>query len=418
MNRAPGSNESSAAAHSPSQPQLALPKGGGAIRGIGEKFGVNPVTGSGTMSIPLAASPGRAGFGPALSLSYDSGTGNGPFGFGWNLSLPAITRKTDKGIPRYGDGAEPDVFILSGAEDLVPALVANDGDLMPQRETRAAFGATYVVQRYRPRIEGLFARIEHWLNASDPTDSFWRSISRDNLTTWYGRTPESRISDPADSGRIFSWLICETHDDKGNVVSYGYKPEDSHGTTLTQVNERNRSSASRGANRYIKRVRYANRAPYFPDLAVVPRTALPTDWCFELVFDYGEHDPDAPHPLEELSPWRRRNDPFSSHRPGFEIRTYRLCRRVLMFHHFPGEPDIGVNCLVRSTDLAYSFEADPADARNPIYSFLLAATQAGYRRSDSGYRRSAIPAVEFEYSQPNVDEQLRIVDPEAIRNLP
>ena len=106
-------------------PSISLPKGGGAIRGIGEKFAANPVTGTGSMSVPIATSPGRSGFGPQLSLSYDSGAGNGPFGFGWSLSLPAITRKTDKGLPQYHDAEESDVFILSGAEDLVP--VANPG---------------------------------------------------------------------------------------------------------------------------------------------------------------------------------------------------------------------------------------------------------------------------------------------------
>jgi hypothetical protein len=50
------------------------------------------------MTVPIATSPERSGFGPQLSLSYDSGAGNGPFGFGWNLSLPSITRKTDKGL--------------------------------------------------------------------------------------------------------------------------------------------------------------------------------------------------------------------------------------------------------------------------------------------------------------------------------
>jgi hypothetical protein len=37
-----------------------------------------------------------------------------------SLSLPSITRKTDKGLPLYFDGEDSDVFILSGAEDLVP----------------------------------------------------------------------------------------------------------------------------------------------------------------------------------------------------------------------------------------------------------------------------------------------------------
>src|SRR5688572_6498770 len=102
---------------------ISLPKGGGAIRGIGEKFAANPVTGTGSITVPIATSPCRSGFGPQLSLSYDSGAGNGPFGFGWRLQLPSITRKTDKGLPKYEDGDDSDVFILSGAEDLVPVLV-------------------------------------------------------------------------------------------------------------------------------------------------------------------------------------------------------------------------------------------------------------------------------------------------------
>src|SRR5574341_1698640 len=105
--------------------QISLPKGGGAIRGMGEKFAANPVTGTGSMTVPIATSPGRSGFGPQLNLTYDSGSGNGPFGFGWSLSLPAITRKTDKGLPQYFDAEESDVFILSGAEDLVPAFKTN-----------------------------------------------------------------------------------------------------------------------------------------------------------------------------------------------------------------------------------------------------------------------------------------------------
>jgi hypothetical protein len=33
-------------------PALTLPNGGGAVRGIGEKFNANPVTGTGSMSVP------------------------------------------------------------------------------------------------------------------------------------------------------------------------------------------------------------------------------------------------------------------------------------------------------------------------------------------------------------------------------
>src|SRR5436309_12578105 len=144
----------------PPAPSISLPKGGGAVRGIGEKFAVNPVTGTGALTVPLASSPGRSGFGPQLSLSYDSGAGNGPFGFGWSLGLPSITRKTDKGLPRYQDDDESDVFIISGEEDLVPIL--NDVEERATIPSRTVHKIEYAIRRYRPRIEGLFARIERW----------------------------------------------------------------------------------------------------------------------------------------------------------------------------------------------------------------------------------------------------------------
>ena len=94
---------------------------------------------------------------------------------------------------------------------------------------RSATG--YRVTRYRPRIEGLFARIERWTNVDDPADTFWRSISRDNVTTLYGKTSESRIADPTDPTRIFTWLICESFDDKGNAALYEYVAEDGRMST-------------------------------------------------------------------------------------------------------------------------------------------------------------------------------------------
>lgn len=409
-------------------PTISLPKGGGAIRGMGEKFAANPVTGTGSMSVPIATSPGRSGFGPQLALSYDSGAGNGPFGFGWSLSLPSITRKTDKGLPQYFDAVDSDVFILSGAEDLVPVLVQHpDGQWGPESvPERTVGGQVYRIRRYRPRIEGLFARIERWSNQSDPTDVFWRSISKDNITTWYGRRAESRIADPADPTRIFSWLICESHDDKGNVLVYGYKPEDSNGVLQSHVNEANRTDSSRSSNRYLKRIRYGNRVPYFHELNAEapwpepPGTQLEdgsAHWLFEAIFDYDDHDPDVPTPAE-TSPWPVRQDPFSSYRAGFEVRTYRLCQRVLMFHHFPGEENVEANCLVRSTDFSYSHEQDPTSARNPVYTFLREVTQVGYRRDNGGYLRRSLPPVAFEYTQPTVQDLIEEVDAKSLENLP
>ncbi len=203
-----------------SSPSISLPKGGGAIRGIGEKFSANPVTGTGSLSVPIFTTRSRSDFYPKLSLSYDSGAGNTPFGLGWDLSIPSITRKTEKGLPKYQDEEDSDTFILSGAEDLVPSLIPNGNDWT--REIRDE--GDYTVQKYRPRIEGLFARIERWENKTTG-DVHWESISKDNITSIYGKSPSSRIFDPNDDTRIFKWLLQESHDDKGNIIIYEYKQE-------------------------------------------------------------------------------------------------------------------------------------------------------------------------------------------------
>ena len=75
-------------------PSLSLPKGGGAIKAIDEKFSVNAVNGTASFSIPLPFSSAR-GASPSLNLSYNSGSGNGIFGLGWSLGLASIKRKTD-----------------------------------------------------------------------------------------------------------------------------------------------------------------------------------------------------------------------------------------------------------------------------------------------------------------------------------
>lgn len=435
-NQAKENNNKSEAAdkNSSAAPTISLPKGGGAIRGIGEKFAANPVTGTGSMTVPIATSPGRSGFGPQLALSYDSGAGNGPFGFGWNLSLSAITRKTDRGLPLYQDAEESDVFILSGAEDLVPVLVKSGDKWKPEViPSRTVGSKTYRIQRYRPRIEGLFARIERWTNQDDSKDSFWRSISRDNITTWYGKTDDSRIYDPADPTRIFNWLICESHDDKGNAIIYEYAKENDEGVDRTQANERNRV---RTANRYLKRVKYGNRTPNrgLTSWQAIDPTKLPNDtWMFEVVFDYDEGHyveakPDADGRVfaqAKVEPpagshWPVRQDPFSSYRAGFEVRTYRLCQRVLMFHHIPDLPtgEKGYDGLVRSTDFEYTHEQDPKSARNPVYTFLREVTQSGYKRDGNNYLKRSLPPVEFEYTLPDVQDVVEEVDPESLENLP
>ncbi|MGH9262560.1 MAG: SpvB/TcaC N-terminal domain-containing protein, partial [Acidimicrobiales bacterium] len=348
-------------------------------------------------------------FFPKLSLAYDSGAGNGPFGLGSSLSVPAIARKTDKGVPEYRDEEDSDTYILSGAEDLVPVLVEGEHGWGREVLSDPEYG-DYRVERYRPRTEGLFARIERWRHR-DSGDVFWRAITPDNVTSIYGRTAASRIADPADPTRVFEWLLERTYDDRGSLILYEYKQEDAAHVDGTKPQERNRlRNGATYANRYLKRIRYGNRIPHPEAQRARPFDASPNetpdDFYFEVALDYGEHPGDAPGPNESTTTtWPLRPDPFSSYRAGFEIRTQRLCNRVLMFHRFP---ELGpAPSLVRATEFVYGAPAPDPDDDPPVTSYdprpiatcLMSVTQSGYRWKDAtSYVKRSLPPVELDYA--------------------
>ena len=400
----PASDAASAAGQPQAAPQVSLPKGGGAIRGLDEKLAVNPVTGAATLTIPLPLSPSRAGFQPTLTLDYDSGAGNGPFGVGWQVSLASITRRTDKGVPRYrddADGLQTDIFILAGCEDLVPT-----------GEPQARDG--YRVERFRPRIETAFTRIERWTRR-DNGIAHWRTLSRDNVLSLYGYDEAARIAHPDDPAQIFSWLICASLDDRGNAIVYDY--EGDAGT----------------AQRYPKRVRYGNRQPLGldaerPDFRADDldwyRRADTQSWLFELVFDYGQGHYQwldreqglARAQLAATQPAPRRRDAFLSCRAGFPVRTERLCRRVLMFHHVAEETGVD-DYLVRS--LAFDYE------EKPTVSLLTRITQTSHRhREHDEFDSARLAPCEFGWSASPLEQgatatlATRTLDSATLQSLP
>jgi RHS repeat-associated protein len=307
--------------------EISLPQGGGAMRGIGESFQPDLHTGTGNLRVPVELPPGRGGFAPSISLAYSSGNPNGAFGVGWALSVPGVRRKTSRGLPHYDAG---DTFVLSDAEDLVPV-------------TGAAAGA----QRYQPRVEGLFARIDHVTNGGQ---DYWEVRSRDGLLSRYGtvrpagappgwRDPAA-VSDPADPQRVFTWLLAETVDPFGNLIRYRYE----------------RDPAPAGYDQlYLAEISYA---------------------------DYG--DPANPSFLVRVAfAYEQRPDVFSDRRAGFEIRTTRRCVRVETWMQHQSPP-----VLARTVSLDYSQAA--ANGR----SLLRAVRSAGH----DGSATQPLPPLEFGYT--------------------
>jgi RHS repeat-associated protein len=323
---------------------IALPQGGGALHGIGEKFSPDLHTGTANFSVPIALPAGRSGFQPQLTLAYSSGTGNGPFGLGWSLSVPGVSRKTSGGVPLYDD--ERDTFILSGAEDLVPMGTVD--------------GAT----RYRPRTEVLFARIGHHRAPGDeahwPVD-YWKVESKDGLVSFYGtETPPQRnpvqpwrdpatLGDPADPSRIFAWKLTRTVDPFGNRIEYDYAA-DAPRTEGNHVWDQ----------RYLREIRYAD----YGDPASVQ---------FLLVVRF-VYEP--------------RPDPFSEYRAGFEIRTVQRCAAVEVY------TAAGAETLTRRYELTYLGAQNMPPAPPNGLSLLGRVTVRGY----DGQTDETLPPLEFAYT--------------------
>lgn len=328
---------------------------------------------------------------------------------GWSLGLPTISRKTDKAVPQYNDREKSDIFVLSGHDDLIPVQEYRNGRWEAQTPlARTIAGISYEIRRYRPRTEGLFSRIEKWISPGTG-ETHWRTISRENVTMLYGTDTDSRITDPG-GPRTFSWLPTTSYDDRGNAAVYEYKREDAVGVNMCQANEQNRSPDARQTNLYIKRIKYGNIVSRLvePNLANI-------SWMFEVVFDYGEHDSSNPTLDDKRAPWLCRNDPFSSYKSGFEVRTYRLCQRILMFHHFKEEALMGDNYLVSSTDFSYQEDTKRGGV---TATFLAAATYRGYERRNGVYLTQSIPSMEFQYSPAILHDRIQAVDLDSLENLP
>lgn len=335
---------------------LALPKGGGAVEGIGETFHPDPLTGTGNFTIPIQVPPGRGGFQPELSLTYSTGAGNGPFGLGWQVSIPHVSRKVTSHIPRYRDMArdvaERDAFIMGGVEDLV---------LVGERRVGAEVRRTF-----RPRTEGPFSRIEHVI---DGDTDHWELRTRAGVRSVFGATDASRVRDGADPSRVFSWLLSWTEDTHGNRIVYSYKRDDGRDAN-------GRSLAAHG-NWFEEQRSYNQVYPSEIRWAEYRSAAAVDDYLYSVAFDYGDRGDDG----EVTGQWDyRADDPFSSYRAGFEIRTVRRCRRIVVRLREDGQSDRAIRSyefdyeqsgrnrlsLLRSVTLVGAAPREPGDSTGDL----------------------------------------------------
>ena len=319
---------------------ISLPQGGGALHGIGETFSPDLHTGTGNFTLPIALPPGRNGFQPKLSLVYSTGNGNGMFGLGWGLSIPGVMRKTSQGVPRYDE--QRDTFVLSGAEDLVPVEQLG--------------GST----RYRPRTEGLFARVEHHRSSAN---NYWQVWSKDGLVSYYGNVPDGDsdpavIANPLRRENVFAWKLLRTEDPFGNRIDYEYE------------RDLGEDGPHQWDQLYLRRIRYVDFA-----------NQQAPEFLVEVTFEYED-----------------RPDPFSEYRSGFEMRTRRRCQAIEV------RTRADASRLVRTYQFTYldqREDLEDLDQRLPLngFSLLSQVRVSGHDEARDDTPEERLPALAFDYSR-------------------
>lgn len=364
---------------------------------------IDSSTGSMSMGVDIPLSQSRSGFNPSLSLHYTPSSNNSVFGIGWSLgSLPFIGLDTSKGLPKY-DGS--DNFAFNGSS-LIPYLIKNG----TQWEQRVNENTEYWVYFYRSKVEDSFTRFEKWVNKTN-NEVHWRARTKNNILSIYGKNSSglSKIYDPEQLSKISIWLLESQYDDNGNAIFYNYKKEDSlelnalDGYETSRLNKFNTFGFTQ---RYPDKILYGNTKPIKPDESIPSNNK----WLFEIAFDYGNY-PEKPY-SDNLPThnWKKRKDPFSTYNPGFEIRTYRLCRRVLMYHHFDE--------LVNQTSLVNIFNCNYNE--NELGTTLESVAFTGVRKdiNSDNYSEKSLPALKFTYTQPLLDNSFHGVVGETNDNLP
>lgn len=365
--------------------------------GLGYEVQIDPHTGGAHLRVQVPVPAGRAGLAPVLALDYASTSGNSEIGVGWNLSWsPAIGLYTRDHVPRW-DGCDPIQF---GGAEVVPWLDAVQGEWSPRRHV----DDTWSVGFFRVRRGALQLRLERWQHV--PTGrTHYRTRDARNLVTIYGARPAAaaRIADPDDEARTLAWLPELQLDPHGNAVWFQYAREDQRNVDIAAPSEPRRFI---GTQRYLKRVLYGNARPL--DLSdEILSGELPSDlrWCFQVVLDYGDHsDPEVPDATPDRS-WRARLDPFTTGRPGFPVRTHRLCRRILSYHHVE---ELGsAPSLVGALVLDHSEQVEGATVR--------ALSYTGYRRDGEAVTSKALPPLLMSYAPAGVTDTFA---PLRLANVP
>ena len=205
--------------------RISLPKGPASIEGLGRNFVPSLSSGTSAYGVDIAVPPAVAGFGPKISLDYDSGGGVSELGMGWKLGgLPTVRRRTENGLPKFDTS---DAFEVTGLGVTSDLLQIADNTYRPEQEG------------------GSFIRVKR---SSD--GNTWEVREKSGFTYRFGGDGCAE----SENGKVATWLLCERDDLHGHNIKYTW--DTTNGTGLLQTITWNGSS---DAARLTIKITYESR---------------------------------------------------------------------------------------------------------------------------------------------------------------
>ena len=167
-------------------------------------------TGAATYTIPLQLRDGYSGFTPQISLVYNSQSGNGIAGFGWNISGLSSIAATPHS--RYYDGTDIKGITLNTGD-----VYTLDGErLLLKSGNNAKKGAEYTTEEekfYRISIDSAFFSTPKSFVVRKPDGTTYKYGSTNNSICRYGSSS---------STSAYGWLLDYSEDKDGNCIKYIY----------------------------------------------------------------------------------------------------------------------------------------------------------------------------------------------------
>ena len=184
----------------------------GVVGAIGGTVDVG-LMGAAVYSIPIELPAGINGMQPNLAITYNSQSGNGLLGWGWDLTGLSLIERTGK--TRYHDGEsgpvtlndESDRYMLDGKRLIAVADYTDSVEYKTEQDEMSKIMAYY----------------------ADNTISNFKVWKADGNMYEYGCTVDSRFTLQNSGSKALGWLLNRISDRNGNSVLYHYSMQPNNG---------------------------------------------------------------------------------------------------------------------------------------------------------------------------------------------